>query len=177
MTIHPKLLVKPQETLPRDPLGLSKDPWPPPDYLSSHPAKPVHSIYRFDCHHLQLMSSPSKLPMASFSFRHTFIGLLIGISLVLMANLTAFQVLIPESFNRFYSSTFRLSEDHKTWLTWHKVQLNNPFVPNHDPNNLGDEPPEDLKKRRPQKIKADPEVAPVKMILPKKLDIHRPDEL
>ncbi|KAI8448593.1 hypothetical protein BY996DRAFT_4549001, partial [Phakopsora pachyrhizi] len=67
--------------------------------------------------------------------------------------------------------------DHLTWLNWHKAQASNPYVPNHDPNDLGVPPPPDLIARRPKRDKAEPSLCPVKMKLPKKINTENHDEL
>ncbi|EGF98141.1 uncharacterized protein MELLADRAFT_113802 [Melampsora larici-populina 98AG31] len=82
----------------------------------------------------------------------------------------------PKLLRAYLTQPFRpsLTPDHLTWHVWQKLQHLNPTSPNHDPNNLGVPPPEDLVARRPGKQKA--EHIPPKMPLPKKINLHS-DEL
>ncbi|KAH9820850.1 hypothetical protein DFH28DRAFT_1121215 [Melampsora americana] len=96
------------------------------------------------------------------------LGLIIGLGSVF--------ILSPSLLLAYLTKPFRpsLTPDHLTWHVWQKLQHLNPTSPNHDPNNLGVPPPEDLVARRPAKQKA--EHVPPKMPLPKKINIHS-DEL
>ncbi|KAG0142964.1 hypothetical protein CROQUDRAFT_661840 [Cronartium quercuum f. sp. fusiforme G11] len=96
-----------------------------------------------------------------FNLRLIVFGLILGLGTFLLSTL------------RSYLFQPTLTPDHQTWHIWQKLQHLNPVIPNHDPENLGIPPPEDLVARR-AKVKA--ETVQPKMPLPKKIKLHS-DEL
>ncbi|KNZ57755.1 hypothetical protein VP01_2080g1 [Puccinia sorghi] len=109
-----------------------------------------------------------------FNIKHIIIGLTIGLCLAFVSD----KLHLETWSNYFlYSSSSRLtSDDHLSWLSWHKVQINNP-PPKHDHHHI--DPHLDQETNQPPTLKE--EIKKIINANKLKLDnfniIHSNDEL